>query len=185
MKRCLYLVLILLLLTGCNGDGEMGQIIALRNAMLQMESCSFDARICADYGEMSYTFTVFCQADREGNVSFLVKEPKTISGVGGEIRNQNAKLVYEDVVLGFPLLADGEISPVSTPWIVIKSLLSGYIRYCTTEGQNMHVVLNDSYEDSALQVDIWLGSDALPTYAEIVWQNRRVVSIQLESFVIV
>ena len=185
MKRCLFLIVSVLLLSGCGNNGEMKVITGLRDSMLQMESCSFNAKILADYGEMSYTFTVSCQADREGNVSFLVKEPETISGVGGEIRNQNGQLMYEDVVLGFPLLADGEISPVSAPWILIKTLLSGYIRCSTPEEQGVHVVMDDSYGDSALQVDIWLGSDSLPIYAQIVWQNRRVVSIQLDSFVIV
>ena len=185
MKRCLYLLLVLLVLTGCSGDGEMKEITRLRDSMLRMESCSFDAKICADYGEMSYTFTVSCQADREGNVSFQVKEPQTISGIGGQIRNQNGQLIYDDIVLGFPLLADGEISPVSAPWILIKTLLGGYIRCCATEEQNIHVVMDDSYEHSALQVDVWLGRDGLPFYAEILWKNRRVVSIQLESFIIV
>lgn len=185
MRRWFCLILSVLLLTGCSSDTEMKTIMVLRESLLQMEACSFDARVCADYGETVYTFTLSCQADREGNVSFRVKEPETIAGIGGEVRNQSGQLIYEDVVLGFPLLADGEISPVSAPWIVMKTLLSGYIRCAAAEEQGTHIVMDDSYEDSALQVDMWLDQEAIPEYAEIVWQNRRVVSIHLDSFVIV
>ena len=140
MKRCLCLFLFVFMVAGCSRDVDMQSMTDLRNTLLKMNSCSFDARITADYGEIYYTFFVSCEADREGNVTFLVKEPQSIAGVGGKIQNENGKLTYEDVVLGFPLLADGEISPVSAPWIVIRSLLSGYIHSCGKEQGYTHVV---------------------------------------------
>ena len=185
MKRCLCLVLAMFLLTGCGQADGLSDMTKLRDAMLQMEFCTFDAVICADYGETSYTFTVTCRSERDGTTAFTMKEPQTIAGIGGKIQNQAGQLIYEDVVLGFPLLADGEVSPVSAPWIMIKTLLGGYIRSYGAEAPYTHVVLDDSYAESALQVDVWLGEDALPIYAEIVWQNRRVLSIEVENFQIV
>ncbi len=163
----------------------MRTVNQLREKLLTMESCSFQACIRADYGELSYAFSVSCQGDREGNLCFDVIAPESIAGIRGEIDAQGGQLTFEDTVLGFPLLADGEVSPVSAPWILLRTLLGGYISACSEEGDYLHVMMDDSYEEEALQLDVWLNANSLPHYAEIVWQGRRVLSIEIISFSIV
>ena len=88
----------------------MEQAIALRERMLQSQGCSFSAAVTADYGEKVYQFRTDCSADREGNLVFSVIEPDSISGISGRITQKSGQLTFDDVVLAFELLADGEIS---------------------------------------------------------------------------
>lgn len=186
MRRCLAVFLIFLVLSGCGSrDPHLQTVTQLREKLLQMQSCSFDAVIYADYADTSYEFSVFCQGDREGNISFKVTEPETIAGISGTIRAQGGVFTFDEAVLGFPLLADGEVSPVSAPWILLRTLLGGYISSCVMEEEYLHVVMDDSYEADALQVDVWLNAQKLPQHAQIVWQGRRVLSLRIDSFIIV
>lgn len=186
MKRGVALLCLVLMLCGCQSqDAQLQTVNSLRERLLTMNSCSFQACIRADYGELSYAFSVSCQGDREGNLQFDVISPETIEGIRGNISAQGGQLTFDDAVLGFPLLADGEVSPVSAPWILLRTLLGGYISACTEEGDYLHVMMDDSYESEALQLDVWLNANSMPHYAEIIWQGRRVLSIEIISFSIV
>ena len=80
------------------------------------------------------------------------------------------------------MLADGQFSPVSAPWILLKTLRSGYIRSIANTKQGTSIRIDDSYNDDALQVDILLDDNNLPLSAEIVWQNRRILSMKITEF---
>jgi len=87
--------------------------------------------------------------------------------------------------VAFDLLADGQLSPVSAPWIFMKALHSGYLTSCGKEGDLLRLAVDDSYADDALHLDIWLGSDDLPIRAEILWQGRRLLSMDVTNFTFV
>ena len=113
MKRLLGLLLALVLLTGCAGDsGQMDRALNLRGK-LQQSAVSFDAVLTADYGDKTYTFSMGCHGDMLGNLKFSVTEPQTIAGISGTVSKGSGKLTFDDKVLGFDILADGLISPVS------------------------------------------------------------------------
>ena len=156
----------------------------LRENMLQ-KSCSFVAQITADYGDKSYAFSAGCTADAEGNLSFVVLSPESIGGITGKITAQNGYLTFDDSVLAFPLLADGELSPVSAPWLMIRTLRSGYLKSAGMDGENLLLTIYDSYEEDALQLDIWLDNDNRPIHADFLWQGRRVLSITVNDFTFV
>lgn len=184
MRRLLTAGLALLFLYGCSAaDQSMSKAMALREQLLQSQ-CSFTAKITADYGDTVCQFTAMCVADREGTVTFTVKEPESICGITGKISGSGGLLTFEETVLGFPLLADGEVSPVSAPWLLIKALRSGYLTACGEESEGLRLTINDSYEEDALQLDIWTEA-LIPAYAEITWQGRRVLSLEVEAFEIV
>lgn len=186
MKRVLAVILALLLLSGCTqNDNRQKTVTGLRESLLQMQYCTFHAVIRADYGDDGYEFSAGCRFDREGNLEFSVTKPETIVGISGSVRAQGGALTFDDTVLGFPLLADGEVSPVSAPWILMRTLVGGYISSWATEGEYLHVVMDDSYEADALQVDVWLDVDGMPSYGELVWQGRKVLSVTVEDFEIV
>lgn len=156
----------------------------LRENMLQ-NSCSFVAQITADYGDKSYTFSVGCTADTEGNLSFVVLSPESIAGITGRITAQNGYLTFDDTVLAFPLLADGEVSPVSAPWLMVRTLRSGYLESAGMDGDNLLLTIFDSYEEDALQLDVWLDDENRPVHTDILWQGRRVLSITVKDFAFV
>lgn len=183
MKRWMAAILVILMLCGCSGGEELDPALALRAAM-QNSGCSFDAVITADYGNMTYTFNLGCQADKEGNLQFSVKEPESISGIKGSISAGIGKLTFDDIALSFELLADGQMTPVSAPWIMTKALLSGYILSGGSDGEYHRVTIRETYEEDAMTVDIWLDAENKPVQAEILWKERRIVTIRVENFMI-
>ncbi len=159
----------------------MDRCMTLRERLL-VTGCAFQGTVTADFGDMLYSFTLDCVTDAEGSLSFSVIEPEEISGIAGTVRAGKGKLEYQDAVLAFPLLADGEISPVSVPWLLISALRGGYLASCGKDGEQILLTVHDSFAEDALQMDVWLNADNLPVRAEILWQGRRAVSIEVEDF---
>lgn len=185
MKRITCILLILLLLAGCSGQSdEMDRAMAMR-ARLLGHAVSFDAVVTADYGDTVYTFTLACQADTQGNVTFSVTEPDSIAGISGQISATGGKLTFDDQALSFALLADEQLSPVSAPWVLIRSLRSGYLTSCGKEGENLRLSVDDSYADDALHLDVWLGENDFPIRGEILWKGRRLLSVGVKNFTFV
>lgn len=162
----------------------MARGLKLREKLLG-QACSFVANITADYGDKTYTFQIGCTADSDGSVSFIVVSPASISGISGTLKAESGYLTFDDTLLAFPLLADGEVSPVSAPWLLIKSLRSGYLSSAGHDGEFVLLTLSDSYEQEALHVDVWLDGNDLPYRCDILWQGRRVLSMELENFAFV
>ncbi len=155
--------------------------MALR-AKLLGAGVRFEAAVTADYGDEIYSFTMECQADAKGNVSFTVKEPDTIAGITGTADAAGGKLKFEGQVLAFPLMADDQFSPVAAPWVLMKTLRSGYLTSAGMDGEFLRVAIDDSYADDALHLDIWLDGEDIPVRAEVIWQGRRLLSIVVKGF---
>ena len=183
MKK-LWLLTVVLFLFGCGAsDSQMDRTIYLREKLLNCDGCSFTAEITADFGEKIYTFTLDCQGNKDGSLAFEVQKPDTISGIQGILSANGGKTTFEeDRCVAFPMLAEGEITPVSGPWVLYTALCSGYILACGMEGDLLRMTLNDTYEDEALQLDVWLDSDDRPVTAEIFWKGCRVLTIRVTDF---
>lgn len=171
----------MILLCGCD-NRELDKILSVREQLQQKDGCTFLAAITADYGDEIYSFLMNCQTDQQGNLSFAVEKPETIAGITGTISDTGGKLTFDDNALAFELLADGQISPVSAPWILIRTLRSGYIRSCGQTENGIVAIIDDSYEEEALQLEIWLDEDNLPVCGEILWAGRRILSIEIDAF---
>ena len=156
--------------------------MTLRSALQSSNGCSFDAQITADYGEKTYTFAMGCKFDAHGNLSFTVMKPQSIAGITGIIDAGGGKLTFDDHALAFPMLADGQVTPVSAPWLLYKTLVGGYLKSAVQEDELLHLVIDDSYEDDALQLDIWLGEEDLPVRAEVLYDSRRILTLTVENF---
>ncbi len=173
---------LLLLLCGCSGKNEeLDRAMALR-AQLLGHDCSFDAEITADYGDKLYTFSVYCEGDPQGNLGFRVKQPESIADITGQVAAEGGKLTFEDTALAFPLLADGQVTPVSAPWLLLKTLQGGYLTSAGMEEELLRLTINDSYEDDALQLDIWLDGEDKPVLAEILYDGRRILTVSVSNF---
>lgn len=167
MKRIIAIFLLAVLLTGCAAGGDMDRAMAFRAKLLAGKGTSFDARITADYGDKFYTFAAFCQTDAQGNLTFEVREPETIAGITGSITQGGGKLTFDGNALAFDTMADGQISPVSGPWVLMKALRSGYLTSCAVEDGNLRLAVDDSYADDALHLDVWLDGGDCPIRGEI------------------
>ena len=183
MKQIAAVFLSLVLLTGCTGKrDELDRAMKLRANLLGCLGCSFDVTITADYGDSYYTFVMNCQATGRGDLQFTVLQPESIAGITGEISSGEGKLTFDDVALHFPLLADDQVTPVSGPWILMKTLLGGYLTAAAEEDDLLHLTIHDSYEEDALQLEIWLDGEDEPVNAEILYDGRRVVTMTVENF---
>ena len=182
MKKWAVLVL-LFFLSGCSGvPEEMETAMELRSRLLQSSGCSFTAKITGDYGDKVHTFLMECQADAKGDISFTVTEPATISGITGKLSGKEGALTFGDTALCFELLADGQLSPVSAPWVLMNTLRSGAITAVGREDKELRLSVDDSYEDDPLRLDIWLDGDNLPKTADIFYDGRRILSVSLDTF---
>lgn len=170
-------------LSGCTFSGDsMDSGLRLRNELLSASGCSFHAAVTADYGEKLYTFCVDCITDKNGKLTFSVTEPETISGITGFIEHNRSALTFDDEVLAFPQLTDDDISPISAPWIMINTLKSGYLTACGETEEGYELLLNDSYADEALQLEVYIDEDLKPYSCELLWRGRRVLSLKISKF---
>ena len=182
MKKLSVLLIVLLFLGGCSGkQEELERAMTLRAKLLASE-CSFDAKITADYGDKLYVFAMACQGDSRGNLTFTVTEPESIAGITGVISRDGGKLTFDDTALAFPLMADDQLTPVSAPWIFLKTLRGGYLTSANTEEELLHLTIDDSYEEDALQLDIWLDGQNLPVQSDILYDGRRILTVQVSNF---
>ena len=182
MKKCAIFCLLLLVLSGCSAvPDEMEAGLQLRSRLLQASECTFSASITADYGDQLHTFSMNCNADAKGNLRFTITDPQTISGISGSLSGDGGQLVFEDTALHFPLLAEQQLSPISAPWILMKTLRSGYLTSGSTENGCVRLSVDDSYEEDPLRLDILLDENRLPKQADILYQGRRILSVAITN----
>lgn len=151
-------------------------------ARLLAGNCSFQTEIVADYGDKLYTFGMRCEADSRGAVGFQVIAPDSIAGISGNASSDGGMLTFDDASLAFPLLADGQLSPVSAPYVLINTLRGGYVRSAGKDGDLVLVTIDDSYDEDALQLDIWLDAQGMPVRGEILFDGRRILSMTISDF---
>lgn len=182
MKRLLSIFLMLLLFAGCSENNKEDKALQLRRDMLSGNGCSFDAVITADYGETIHVFSMRCSTDSNDVLTFAVTSPETISGISGKISDNGGQILFDDVVLAFPLMAEGQVSPVSSPWLFMKTLKGGYLSGYSDVDKGYMLRIYDSYEEESLVADILIGDNDLPEHCEIQWQGRRILSLDIRNF---
>lgn len=163
-------------------SNQMERGITLRTALLGSSLCSFDMDITADYGDKLHVFSMSCQADGNGTVRFTVTAPESISGITGSVDGEKGTLRFGDTALYIPLLADNQVTPVCAPWLLIKTLRTGFITSAGAEQNMTRLSIDDRYEDDALHLDIWLEEGGSPVRAEVLYRERRILSMDVKNF---
>ncbi len=183
MKKVGVWLILLLILSGCSGKSEeIDRGMTLRAQLLRADCCTFDTKITADYGDTLYEFCMACEMDSYGDMTFTVTAPETISGITGKITDQAGTLTFDDTALQFDKMADDQVTPVSSPWIFLKTLRSGYLTAAGMEEELLRLTIDDSYEEDALKLDIWLNDENIPTRAEILYDGRRILTLTVANF---
>ena len=184
MKRIIAIVISMILLVGCSGEkNEVSKAIDLRNKLLKSNGCKFDASVSADYGDKIYSFKMNCEADNKGTLNFIVNNPDTIAGISGSISEEGGKLTFDNEILAFEMLADGCVSPVTAPWLMLYSIRGGYIRGCGYDNDRLYIQIDDSYAENGIRLELWTDENGLPAFCELYWQQKKVVSIVVENFI--
>lgn len=181
MRRVTGLLLIVLLFFGCSKEQNIDNAIAFRQALISSGAC-FQCTVHADYGDTIHSFIMQCSFDTTGAMNFSVIKPDSIAGITGNIATDRGYLTFDQQHLLFPLLADGYISPVSAPWLMIRTLRGGYIHGCTKTEEGFRITLDDSYGQQPLQVDVWTDEQGHPQFCEMLWKGRRILSLEVTDF---
>ena len=185
MKRLFVGILFVLILMGCGKtDENMDTALQFRQKLLSGGGCRFHAEVTADYGDVIYLFSMDCQGDKQGNLSFSVTAPESISNITGAVTDTGGHLTFDGTALAFASIADGQVTPVTAPWLFLKTLRSGYIVAVAKENNGTYLQIDDSYQDRAIHLDIWLDENAMPVRGEILWEGKRVLSISVKDFAI-
>ena len=151
MKKLGLCLLLMLTLTGCSQETEgLRRAMELRTKLLRSAGVCYDADITADYRDRIRQFSMSCRADEKGTVTFTVTEPETLCGITGRIDGQGGALTFDDVALHFELLTEDGLTPVSGPWILMKTLRSGYLTSACREGDGLRLTVDDSYADDRI-----------------------------------
>ncbi len=174
-------VSLLVLLSGCHGMETADKALELRSKSLSADGCTFSVEITANYIDSLEQFTLDCQVDVGGMLTFQVVEPESIEGISGTVSGQSGALTFDDKILAFPLLASDRLSPVSGPWIVLNALRQGNLRAYVMEEELLHLTVDDRYGEDPLTVELWFRGDVLEE-AEIAWQGRRAVCLEFDGF---
>jgi len=183
LKRMLALTALMLGMTGCSiENAPIDRALSFRSDLLSGEGCSYGAEVTADYGDELYVFSMDCRGTAGGDVTFTVTGPEVISGISGTVSNDGGTLTFEDTTLHFGLLTDDQLSPVSGPWIFLRTLRSGCISSACVEEQLLHITADDSYADDALTLDIWLDGENRPVGADVLYDGKRILSMKIENF---
>lgn len=183
MKQLICLICILVMLTGCNKTTDaMDVAMQFRQELNTAASCSFDAKITADYGNTCYTFLLNCETGNSGTLKFAVAAPESIRDITGSVSDAGGQLTFDDAALSFPLLADQQLSPISAPWILLKALRGGYISSAGTVNDQVRLIVEDSFEKDPLTIHIWLDADNNPVLGEIYHDGYRILAVEVENF---
>ena len=168
-------------LAGCaKKETDIG--LSVREKLQGSKGCTFSTVITADYTDVLYEFELDCETDSDGMLSFEVVAPESISGISGYIKNNAGAITFDEEVLAFNLMADDQITPVSAPWILVNTLRSGYLRGESKTDQGTMLMIDDSYEEEAMRLHIWLDEDNVPVSSEIIWDGRRILSLTVSDF---
>ena len=172
----------LVFLMGCGSrDPAMEAALELRSRCLGAGQVTFRAQISADYIDRIEFFTLECIQHENGTMEFQVVEPADIAGIGGSVMGTEGTVGFDDTMLAFPLMAQGRLSPLSGPWVLMQAIRSGNILAAGREGELIHLTIDDSYAENALTVDLWLRDGAV-CQAEIAWEGRRCLTMTVEEF---
>ena len=52
-----------------------------------------------------------CQCDSQGDLTFAVTAPETITGITGKVSDAGGKLTFDDTALQFDLMAEEQVTP--------------------------------------------------------------------------
>ena len=185
MKRILLGLLAVFLLGGCKSEeSQLRNALAFRNAVLNASGCSFSAKVTTDYGDSIYVFTLDCTLESNGEMRITVTEPESIAGITCTVAGKTGKLLFDETALLFETLTDGQITPIISPWLFMKAVRSGYISQCGSQNGGMLLRIDDTFSDTSFCTEIRLNENRTPIFAEILWQGRRIVSMQITNFTI-
>lgn len=180
-KKLLVLLSCMLLLTGCGQKQEPTQsALDFRTSLMEAGGCSFAADVTASYEDRVYDFTMTCDYTG-GQTNLTVTAPEAIAGITAAVADGETQLEFDGAILEFGKLANGYVSPVAAPWLLVQCWIGEYIAYAGPDGEQERITYLRGYNDEELTVDTWL-MNGVPTYSEVTYDGVRCLSVVISDF---
>lgn len=181
-KRLAVLLLLPLMLCGCAKRNVPAQeALAFRTQLMQVGKCSFTADMKVDYGSRVYEFSVLASYTPE-ETKLTIQSPEEIAGICATVTENGTKLQFQESELEFGKLANGTVSPVSAPWLLVQCWIGEYIASSGSDADMERVTYLKGNADSELSVDTWFDKEGVPVHAEFIYDNFRCLIVDIRDF---
>lgn len=181
MYKVIAVLMCVLLFCGCSAEKELAPLERLRQSMEQNQGCEFDVHILSQTEDRICRFTLHCVQTGE-QFRFEVLSPESIRGIAGTISDSGGALEFDDTLLAFPLLANGEVSPIISPWLLLRCLKNGLVQHAGQTEVGVSVSFADSFRGEEFRVEAALDGMGTPLGCELFWGGRRILQLQVEAF---
>ncbi|MDO4816300.1 MAG: hypothetical protein Q4A83_06850 [Bacillota bacterium] len=178
MKRRIILPLALvLLLCGCSG-GEEAAFDRFRQELAEAEEIIFTADVQAEYEDKTAEFTLcFSMQNDEYRVEIL--EPEIVKGISARVKSGETHLEYDGAILDIGKLTDRGLCPMSALPFLLDAMRDAHVDMTWTENGLLAVRLIPSDD---MSVTLWLDEDNEPVNAEIEYEEKTVVFIEIHDW---
>lgn len=160
----------------------MQKALDLRSRLLAAQEYRFSMDAAADFGETVFRFSVDCEREENG-VECMIAAPESICGVKTFRSDDGASILFDDVRVSLGSLANGNLAPLESPWLLCRAMEEAYIS-CTGREENcIRVTYLMGYGDQELQLDVWLDElTNMPRNAEFTYEGRSVLRAAVTKF---
>lgn len=164
-----------LLLVGCGSGGAEERFDAFRQSLEASEGVTVAAEVTAVSEEDVTVFTLTCVEAAE-EYSVEVTEPEMLSGVCAHLRQDDATLEFDNIVLPMGTLSDNGLSPLTALPCMLKAARGGYADLIWTEdGKTVAQIIFDD----TTTVRLYLDDTDTPVYAELSVENATVLQCNI------
>lgn len=159
----------------------------LREQYRTMDSLEAEGTLTANYDDRVYTFSVVLSGD-EDNGTLTVTAPENIAGSVIQWTDDALTLDVEDVHLETGTLSPDGLSPADALPAILSAVQEGIVLtcgICETETESLVEVelQNPAAERCTVHCGFSAENGAL-RYAELYEDGRRVITLELDSFII-
>ena len=158
-------------------------------------SCDISERVESEAIPMTYNRTTALSILGHGDaLQAMVEYTAAMTDYRGEVtekyqQEQFADGLYSMAIGPEPPVTDESVTATAMRQYMEDTILSGlfamkYLQEVTVQEEDglLRVTIDDTYEEDALHLDIWLDAQNMPVRAEILYDGVRILSLEVEKF---
>lgn len=186
--RCVLMIPLCLLLTGCGAGQEQAESETAREAYQTMTGCVMEANVTGGVGEAdAVSFSLRCEYVPEGESTVEILAPESVAGIRAVIGGNAMSVVYEDLCLPAGTLGTERISPAACLPRLMDALREGWLMEESAEDIGnvpcLRLCLDESSGEKQLAATLWLRKDgAGPLRGEIAAEGKIILTAEFTSF---
>lgn len=182
MKKYCFILLIMLLLCGCQKDTRAED---LQQQYRAVSSAEVSADIVCHLPTENRTFTVKCNYEKGQGATTSIIAPEEVKGISATV-NEKLSVTYDGMILSAGALT--EICPANCLPYLMGAISEGYITEWggdTLEGESCLRITFDTTSPSGEKIlcVVWFYEEnQIPVYAEFLQDDQVVLTALIHSF---